>query len=95
MKKLTTGVFRFRTQKERDKATQMLRASKEIKPGEQASKTVTIETTMRAYTIKATGHRVVAIKPKGRDELHMPAKDLATVLRELDYVVRDKQEPLY
>ena len=98
MKKFESTVFVFRTSKELEQTLQEMKDAREIDTNatvKDVPATFSLDTTFRPYTIKRNKHRVVALRAKNRREIHISASDLAHVLRELDYVVRDKKEPLY
>ena len=98
MKEFKSSVFIFRTPKEMENTLQEMKDVREIDKDatvKDVPATFSLDTTFRPYTIKRNKHRVVAVRSKNRREVHIAASDLAHVLRELDYVVRDKKEPLY
>lgn len=98
MKEFKSTVFVFRTMKEKEKTLREMIADVEIGVNATTSdvpKTYSLDATFRPYEIRRNKHRIVALRMKNRREVHIAAKDLAHVLRELDYVVRDKREMLY
>jgi len=98
MKEFKSTVFVFRTIKEKETTLLEMVIDKEIGADATTSdvpKTYSLDTTFRPYEIRRNKHRIVAVRIKNRREVHIAAKDLAHVLRELDYVVRDKREMLY
>jgi len=97
-RELKSGGWQFRSKGEIAKAKQELINTKQWveKDGdEQVGQTRSIDVKLRAYTVKRTKARIIAVRAANGRETHIHAADFAALLPFLGWKVIDTKEPLY
>ena len=97
-RELKSGGWQFRSKKEWAAAKEEIIETKQWveKDGDdQVGQTKSVEVKLRAYTVKRTKARIIAVRAANGRETHIHAQDFASLLPFLGYKIVDTKEPIY